>query len=151
MKLIQRQGGTDMTINANFSKAVTIFVILFLIDGLANAGPTTTKRVYFINPTNNSVVGKKVTVKFGVDGMMVHPAGQLIENTGHHHLIIDGREYPMGTVIPNDKTNLHFGKGQTETEIELTPGKHTLTLQFADGVHKSFGPDMSSTITVEVK
>ena len=54
-------------------------------------------------------------------------------------------------MVPADATHLHFGKGQTETMLKLTPGKHTLTLQFADGAHQSYGPDLSSTITVEVK
>ena len=92
-----------------------------------------------------------VKVKFGVDGMAVKPAGDMSAGSGHHHLIVDGKPVPRGEVVPTDDTHIHFGKGQTETELKLAPGKHTLTMQFADGAHRSYGPDLSSTISVTVK
>jgi len=58
---------------------------------------------------------------------------------------------PVGTVVPKDSTHLHFGKGQTETTVQLTPGKHKLTLQFADGLHRSYGGKLATTISVNVK
>ena len=64
----------------------------------------------------------------------------MLEGTGHHHLIVDGKAVPKGSVVPADATHMHFGKGQTETTLKLPPGKHTLTLQFADGAHQSYGP-----------
>lgn len=72
-------------------------------------------------------------------------------NTGHHHLLIDGKPLPKGEVIPATDHSLHFGKGQTETDVTLPPGQHTLTLQFGDGAHRSYGPDVSQTITINVK
>lgn len=107
--------------------------------------------VMFLEPTDGATVPQEFSVKMGVEGMKVSPAGQLMDGTGHHHLIIDGQPVPKGTVVPADATHIHFGKGQTETTVKLTPGKHTLTLQFADGAHQSYGPDVSTTITVEVK
>jgi hypothetical protein len=92
-----------------------------------------------------------VHVVFGVDGMKVAPAGTMTEGTGHHHLLIDGKPLPKGEVIPANDKSLHFGKGQTETDLTLPPGDHTLTLQFGDGAHRSYGPEMSKTITVHVK
>jgi len=83
--------------------------------------------------------------------MTIKPAGELAEGTGHHHLIIDSPVIPKGTPIPVDEKHIHFGKGQTETEIKLSPGKHVLSLQFADGAHLSYGPEMRATITVTVK
>ena len=74
-----------------------------------------------------------------------------MDGTGHHHLIIDGHPVEAGKAVPADATHLHFGKGQTETTLKLAPGPHTLTLQFADGLHQSYGPEMSATITVTVK
>jgi hypothetical protein len=56
-----------------------------------------------------------------------------------------------GLVIPANDKSLHYGKGQTEADVTLPPGDHTLTLQFGDGSHRSFGPEMSQTITVHVK
>lgn len=106
--------------------------------------------VSFISPENDSTLKSPVKIIMQVQGMEVNPAGEVIPNSGHHHLIIDGGSVPEGQVLPADATHIHFGKGQTETEIELSPGKHTLTLQFANGAHQSYGADMSETIHVEV-
>jgi hypothetical protein len=73
------------------------------------------------------------------------------EGKGHHHLIIDGSYISKGMMVPKDATHLHFGKGQIADTIALAPGTHTLTLQFANGVHESYGKDWSKTITVEVE
>ncbi|WP_249204778.1 DUF4399 domain-containing protein [Achromobacter sp. Marseille-Q0513] len=108
-------------------------------------------KVYFVEPKDGATVDSPVKVKFGVDGMAVKPAGDMTAGTGHHHLIVDGKPVPKGEVVPTDDTHIHFGKGQTETELKLAPGKHTLTMQFADGAHRSYGPDLSSTISVTVK
>ena len=115
----------------------------------------TAPKVFFIAPKNLSTVQPDalgmIKVQFGIKGMEVKPAGQTEQNTGHHHLIVDGEFVPEGQVVPADATHLHFGKGQTETELHLSPGKHTLTLQFANGAHVSYGKSMSSTITIQVK
>ncbi len=108
-------------------------------------------RIHFANLKNNQTVVKKFTVKFAVDGLKVQPAGEIVAGTGHHHLIIDGDAIPPGQVVPADATHIHFGKGQTETELELTPGKHKLTLQFANGAHLSYGPEVSDTVDIIVK
>ena len=106
--------------------------------------------VFFILPKNGDTVSSPVKITMGVKGMEVEPAGQINEGKGHHHLIINGSHIEKGTVVPADSTHIHFGKGQTETELELPPGKHTITMQFADGVHVSYGESMSSTIEVVV-
>jgi hypothetical protein len=54
--------------------------------------------------------------------------------------------------IPQDKSHLHFGAGQTEARIELPPGKHTLQLVLGDGGHYPFNPLLvSDKITVLIK
>jgi hypothetical protein len=78
------------------------------------------------------------------------PAGELREGTGHHHVIVDAAPVTARQVVPADAQHIHFGKGQTETSLDLGPGDHTLTLQFADGAHQSYGPGMSATIDVKV-
>ncbi|GAB3625593.1 DUF4399 domain-containing protein [Pandoraea terrae] len=127
-----------------------LLVPLLLTSATAATAAMAAERVYFVAPKDDANVMNPVTVKFGVDGMTVAPAGTATPGTGHHHLIIDGTAEPKGDVVPTDDTHLHFGKGQTETQIKLTPGDHTLTLQFADGAHRSFGPAMSQTIKVHV-
>ena len=106
---------------------------------------------YFISPKDGDTVSSNFAVKMGIKGMKVHQAGDIIEGTGHHHLIIDGAYIPENEVVPSDEKHIHFGKGQTETTIQLKPGKHTLTLQFADGHHQSYGKVMSKTIHITVK
>lgn len=109
--------------------------------------------VGFIAPKDGAKLHGETTVEFDVKGMTLVPAGGnvLDKTSGHHHLIIDGGPIPAGTIVPADATHIHFGKAQTETKITLAPGKHTLTLQFADGAHVSYGPVMSATIHVEQK
>ena len=107
--------------------------------------------VDFIGMKDGDTVNTKIYVRFGLTGMEVHPAGEVIKGTGHHHIIIDDVATAAGTVVPADATHIHFGGGATETELTLTPGMHSLTLQFANGIHQSYGPQMSKTINVFVK
>ena len=107
--------------------------------------------VFFTNLKEGDKVSSPVKVVMGVEGMTVHPAGEIIEGTGHHHIIIDGNPVTSEAVVPADEKHIHFGGGQTETEVELTPGNHTLTLQFADGLHRSYGEQMSATINIVVE
>lgn len=108
-------------------------------------------RVFFIAPTDGSVTGQDVSLRMGAEGVKVEAAGEAVESAGHHHIIIDGGPIAAGQVIPKDASHLHFGKGQTETTLRLTPGKHTLTLQFANGHHQSYGKALSQTIHITVK
>jgi hypothetical protein len=123
--------------------------VLFL--SMSTAFSATASKVHFVKPKNNEVVSETFDVQFGVDGMVVAKAGDMKEGTGHHHLIVDGKPVAKGEVVPKDETHKHFGDASTSTKVTLPPGKHTLTLQFADGAHKSYGEEYSSTITVEVK
>lgn len=110
------------------------------------------KRVYFTNIKDGDSVKNPVKLSFGVDGMGIRPAGEdpNDKTTGHHHLIIDAEGIASGQVVPMDAQHKHYGKGQTSTEVKLAPGKHTLRLQFADGLHRSYGPEMSTAISVTV-
>lgn len=107
--------------------------------------------VKFVAPTAGAKSTSPVHVVMGVEGMKVMKAGEVVEGTGHHHIIIDGSPVPAGTVVPADDTHIHFGGGQTEVDLELQPGEHRLTLQFADGLHRSYGDQMSTSIDVTVE
>ena len=107
--------------------------------------------VSFVEPINGATVPTTFKVKFAVDGMEVKPAGEISETSGHHHLIINGPGIPAGVAVPFDETHIHFGKGQTEATVTVKPGTYTLTLQFANGAHLSYGEPLSNTITVNVK
>lgn len=119
--------------------------------------PPAGAKVFFIEPTDGAEVkgplvdGKvSVNIKMGVENVAVQAAGQQIQGTGHHHLVVDGEHIALGSVVPKDDTHLHYGKGETETTVMLTPGEHSLTMQFADGAHLSYGPQMSAAIKIKV-
>jgi len=108
--------------------------------------------VYFISPADGDTVSSPVLVRFGLRGMGIAPAGVEWENTGHHHLIINADLPALDDYIPADDNHVHFGGGQSEAEIELPPGTHTLQLLFADEFHLPHDPAIYSepiTITVE--
>jgi len=132
-------------------KAIKLGLLAAAIAGLSGTSWAADHAVFFVSPKDGATVGRDVDVRMGVRGLTVEPAGQVHESAGHHHLIIDGGPIPAGQVVPKDATHLHFGKGQTETRLKLAPGAHTLTLQFANGHHESYGPAMSQTIHIKVK
>ncbi len=107
--------------------------------------------LYIISPQDGAMVSDDVTVKFGLRGMGVAPAGVEKKNTGHHHLLVDGKmlpafDKPMGGEVK------HFGGGQTETMIKLGKGMHTLQLVLGDRFHVPHSPAVvSKKITITVK
>lgn len=110
--------------------------------------------LYFITPQDGDVVSSTFTVRFGLKGMGVAPAGIDQANTGHHHLIIDVDEadIPLDRPLPADDRFVHFGGGQTETEVTLPPGEHTLQLVLGNHLHIPHDPAVvSATITVTVE
>lgn len=109
-------------------------------------------KVYFRDLKNNQTVSSPLKVKMGVDKMKVDTTGPVVAGSGHFHVFIDAEDsVPTGTIVPKDSTHLHYGKAQTEADVPLTPGKHKLTLQFADGLHRSYGGRLATTINVNVK
>ena len=109
-------------------------------------------KVFFIEPADGATVTNPVTVIFGIEGMEVAPAGTDKPNTGHHHVLIDTVLEDFESPIPADDMHKHFGKGQTETQLELTPGEHSLQLLLGDQNHIPHDPVVESesiTITVE--
>lgn len=107
--------------------------------------------VSFVEPADGATVSSPFKVKFAVSGMDVKPAGDMTANTGHHHLLINAAPVKAGEVVPADEHHIHFGKGQTETEVKLPPGTYTLSMQFANGLHQSYGPGMAKDIKITVK
>jgi hypothetical protein len=111
-------------------------------------------KVYFIDLKDGDTVTSPVTIRFGLTGMGIAPAGTEIANTGHHHLIIDDKieGEALNEAIPMDEKHLHFGKGQTEARVTLPKGQHTLQLVLGDWTHVPHKPPvMSERITVTVE
>jgi len=109
-------------------------------------------KVYFKNLKDNQTVSSPVKIEMGVDKMKVDTTGPVVDASGHYHIFIDAEDsLASGTIVPKDSTHLHYGKAQTEATVPLTPGKHKLTLQFADGLHRSYGSKLATTVNVNVK
>jgi hypothetical protein len=118
------------------------------------SAPAANAEVYIIAPSDGATLHGPVTVRFGLKGMGIAPAGVKFDNTGHHHLLVDAdlSEFKLNASLPATDKMLHFGKGQTETVLTLPPGKHTLELVFADYLHNSFDPPLhSKKITIAVE
>jgi hypothetical protein len=108
--------------------------------------------LYLIAPKDGDRITSSVTVRFGLKGMGIAPAGIALADTGHHHLLIDTPAPPFDRPIPADERHVHFGKGQTEALVKLAPGRHRLQLLLGDHLHVPHEPPVLSTpvtITVE--
>lgn len=108
--------------------------------------------LYFITPQDGAVVKSPFVVQFGLREMGVAPAGVEKAGTGHHHLIVDAELPPTDLPVPKSDQYRHFGMGQTEVSLELSPGTHTLQLLLGDHNHVPHDPPVVSdriTITVE--
>ncbi len=134
---------------------ISIFVLIILsFPAIAQTVAPEGAEVYFISPKDGETVGKTFTVKFGLKGMGVAPAGVEKEKTGHHHLLINTKVTGEALTEPllSDDNHRHFGGGQTEAEITLPAGKHTLQLLLGDHNHIPHKkPVMSKVITITVK
>ncbi len=137
-----------------FLAAMTILIVSltsFANELVSKSSPDA--KLYFIAPPNGATVSKTFTVKFGLSGMGVAPAGLDKDNTGHHHLLIDTDELPelSQPLAATDKIK-HFGGGQTETELTLSPGTHTLQLVLGNYLHIPHDkPVVSEKITIKVE
>ena len=98
------------------------------------------EKVYFINLKDGDVLKSPFLIQFGLSGKGVAPAGVDIDNTGHHHLLINVDEINYSLPIPSTNQHLHFGLGQTETNLDLPPGKHKLQLVLGNKYHVPLQP-----------
>ena len=138
----------------NFSRRLALSVAGFAAAlGLAGCASMTepAQAVMLLEPADGATVSSPFKVRFGIKGMTVAEAGDILPNSGHHHLLINQAPIAKGESVPFSDQHLHFGKGQTEAEVKLAPGVYRLTAQFANGAHQSYGAPMSRTITVTVK
>jgi len=138
-----------------FMSRAALAGLLMCVSVLASAATPAPKgaEVSIVSPEDGATVPQTVVVKFAVENVALAPAGDTTKNTVHHHLLIDVDELPAaGAAIPKDDNHKHFGKAETQAEITLTPGKHTLQLELGDSNHIPFDPPIvSKKITVNVK
>lgn len=136
----------------NAMRPLCFFLVSLFAGAVCGATPAPADaRVYFIAPKDGATVRGPVTVVMGLSGMGVAPAGVQVRNTGHHHLLLDVPLPPLAQPVPKDLQHRHFGGGQTQTELELSPGEHTLQLLLGDWSHVPHTPPVySETITITV-
>ena len=151
---------TRLRMKCNNSFLVISFLVLFSAfvtacsqEVAAPASYPEQDGVYIITPRAGDVIASPVTVRFGLKGKGVAPAGVVLPNTGHHHLMIDVASLPpLNAPLPADEHHVHFGGGQTQTVVELEPGRHTLQLVLADYLHVPHVPPwISERIVITVK
>ncbi len=131
---------------------MTVFLTMTVTAAIDRSPSPAAARVYIISPSDGDTVTSPVTVRFGLAGMGVAPAGVQRDNTGHHHLLVDGPLPDSDLPIPATDTSIHFGGGQTETELEFEPGKHTLQLLLGDYLHVPHDPPVySQVVTIHVE
>ncbi|MGH8384409.1 MAG: DUF4399 domain-containing protein [Pseudomonas sp.] len=138
-----------------FMSRAALAGLLMGVSVLASAATPAPKgaEVSIVSPADGGTVPKTFVVKFAVENVALAPAGDPTKNTGHHHLLVDVKELPeAGKPIPSDANHIHFGKAQTQAEVTLTAGEHTLQLELGDANHMPFDPPiLSEKITVNVK
>jgi hypothetical protein len=126
---------------------VASLVFSTLVCGSTLGGPTHSAsgaELYFVDLKDGATIPTKVVIRFGLRGMGIAPAGEDRENTGHHHLLIDAELQSLDQPITNDANHLHFDAGETEAEITLAPGTHTLQLLLGDKDHTAHNPPVTS-------
>ena len=116
--------------------------------GLGTSEPAGT--VSFLELADGARVTSPFTVRMGATGLNVEPAGTVRDGYGHHHIVVDADVPAAGQPIPSDASHRHFGAGQTETVLDLSPGEHTLRLVFATGDHVPYDPAVTDTVKVTV-
>jgi hypothetical protein len=139
-----------------FVRIIVLSAAMMLLPFAARAQDTPAPKdaqVYFIWPTDGAVIKGAFWARFGLRNMGVTQAGSTFANAGHHHLLINVKDsLDLKEPIPQDKSHLHYGAGQTEARIELPPGKHTLQLVLGDAKHYPFNPPViSKKITITVR
>jgi hypothetical protein len=114
--------------------------------GIASNG-----KIEIVSPADGETVGTTFTVVLQATYVTVEPAGEIHNNAGHFHILVDEPFTEVGEVVPNDETHIHMGDGSRERELQLAPGEHTLRVQFADGAHRVYGGDgLRAEITITV-
>jgi Domain of unknown function (DUF4399) len=131
--------------------AATALATLSIAQDFRSPAPAGAK-LYFIEPKNGAEITGPVIVKMGLAGMGVAPAGVEKKDTGHHHILVNQKDFDPKAPLPQDDKHRHFGNGQTETTLTLAPGQHTLQLILGDHNHIPHNPLVASdVITITVK
>jgi hypothetical protein len=143
-----------MNISKHTARSALALALFLLVVGLSAyaASAAAQARVFFTSPTDGATITSPVKVTMGAENFIIEPAGKVTAGAGHLHIMVDTACVAAGEVVPADAAHLHYGKGQLEAELSLSPGTHTLCVQAADGAHIALaGAGMTQKITLTVK
>lgn len=101
-------------------------------------------QIHISAPAQQANVSSPVTVQFNVTGI----EAQELAKQGHLHLIIDKPLPQQGETIPADANHLHLSATQTEVELKLSPGKHSLQLLLGNHHHTPHKDNIHSEVLV---
>jgi hypothetical protein len=134
-------------------KLLIVTTILFIFGCTQDKGQdnSSSTGVSFLNIKDGDTLTSPFLLKMGVEGMVLEPKGEPKPDHGHHHLLINDGPIDKDLIIVADSTHIHYGAGQSQDSVNLSPGNYKLTLQFADGMHVSYGEEWSKTIQVTIK
>lgn len=91
-----------------------------------------------------------VKLELGAEGMQVEAAGAVHENAGHFAVGIDAEPLPEGATFKKGSGYQAYEKGETDIQVGVKPGAHTLTLQLVDARNRSYGPEWAQTVKIKV-
>jgi len=144
----------QITSRLHLSLVAVLLLALFLSACTPPSPPVkeTGARVFFTVLLDGDTVSTPLKVTMSSENFTIQPSGDIVDGTGHLHILVDADCTPVGEVVIKDETHLHYGQGQLEAELTLTPGQHTLCLQAANGAHIALpGAGMTQEVTVTVK
>ena len=110
-------------------------------------------RLFFVEPKDGATVKTTAHLKFGIENYQIAavPDGDVKTarpGVGHYHVGVDtGCLEPNKTIVKGTPSWIHFGKGDSEIDMQLSPGKHKLALQLGDDLHNTVA-GLCSEITV---
>jgi len=134
---------------------VAILLFAFALSACTPPNPPvheTGARVFFTNLSDGATVSSPLKVTMAAENFVIQPAGEIVDGSGHLHILVDTDCTPVGEVVIKDDTHLHYGQGQLEAKLTLSPGQHTLCLQAANGAHIALpGAGMTQKVTVTVQ
>lgn len=127
--------------------SVVTVAVLGLLSSCASDGDEAAT-VVFKAPASGDQVAGGLSIVMDADGIAIEEAGGVRDGAGHFHVIADAGCVAAGNPVPVDADHVHFGAGQSEGTIYLSPGRHGLCLQVADGAHVALG--ITDMIEVQV-
>lgn len=108
------------------------------------------KRIFIAEPANGAKVTSPVKICMGVEGLILEPASEGVnEGAGHHHILFS--TLPVDLSKPLGKGEVHLSDASTCRSFAFTPGRHVIIALFSYGNHVPYNPPITDKIMITVK